>query len=229
MTIAPITIRHLGLTDYATTFADMQRYTVARDADSADELWVTQHRPVFTQGQAGRAEHVLAPADIPIVQTDRGGQVTYHGPGQIVIYLLLDLKRLGLGVKALVRGIEQSMIDTLASYGITAQRRDDAPGVYVAGDKIGALGLRVKRGCSYHGLSLNVAMDLAPFARINPCGLTDIGVVQMQDLLLEDGLGSAPVPADRLLRETSQALLDAVGEVFSLNVHAATMLQEPIS
>ncbi|MFK7915702.1 MAG: lipoyl(octanoyl) transferase LipB [Pseudomonadales bacterium] len=215
---AQVTIRHLGLTNYATVFADMQRYTVARDANSADELWVTQHHPVFTQGQAGRAEHVLAPAEIPIVQTDRGGQVTYHGPGQIVVYLLLDLKRLGLGVKALVRGIEQSMIDTLASNQIAARRRDDAPGVYVAGDKIGALGLRVKRGCSYHGLSLNVAMDLGPFARINPCGLTDIGVTQMQDCLLEHGAEPSRLTPDLLLQETTERLLRALGEVFSFDL-----------
>lgn len=210
---AVVTVRQLGLTDYAEVFARMQAYTIGRDAHSADELWVTQHTPVFTQGQAGRAEHVLAPAEIPIVQTDRGGQVTYHGPGQVVIYLLFDLKRLGLGVKALVHGIEQAMIDTLAGYDIAAERRADAPGVYVAGDKIGALGLRVKRGCSYHGLSLNVAMDLEPFARINPCGLTDIGVTQVRELL------SQPASADAaLLDDAVQRLLSALATVYSVRL-----------
>lgn len=160
----------------------MQRFTDERDAATADELWFTEHDPVFTQGQAGRAEHLLAPGDIPVVQTDRGGQVTYHGPGQLVGYLLFDLRRLHIGVRQLVTGIETSIIELLGSWGIEAAARRDAPGVYVDGAKVAALGLRVRRGCSYHGLSLNVDMDLEPFARINPCGLTGLEVTQLRDL-----------------------------------------------
>ena len=174
-----VIIRDLGRTQYEPVFADMRKFTESRTADTVDEIWLTEHDPVFTQGQAGKAEHVLAPGDIPIVQSDRGGQVTYHGPGQITAYLMFDLRRLGLGVRDLVTGIEQSMIATLALYGIDAAARADAPGVYVQGDKIGSLGLRVRRGCSYHGLSLNVDMDLEPFSRINPCGLFGVQVTHM--------------------------------------------------
>lgn len=175
-------VRDLGRTAYEPVFADMRTFTDKRGADSADEIWLTEHDPVFTQGQAGKAEHLLMPGDIPVVQSDRGGQVTYHGPGQITGYLLLDLRRLGLSVRGLVSGIEQAMIDTLSGYGISAAARADAPGVYVNGAKIGSLGLRVRRGCSYHGLALNVNMDLEPFSRINPCGLTDTLVTQISDL-----------------------------------------------
>jgi lipoyl(octanoyl) transferase len=175
----PVILRDLGLTDYETVFQDMQAFTAARDADTPDEIWLTEHRPVFTQGQAGKAEHLLAPGDIPVVQSDRGGQVTYHGPGQITAYLMFDLRRLGLGVRNLVTGIEQAMVDTLAQNDIQAAPRADAPGVYIDDDKIGSLGLRVRRGCSYHGLSLNVDMDLEPFSRINPCGLFGIQVTHM--------------------------------------------------
>ncbi len=182
MSTPAVIVRDLGRTPYEPVFADMRAFTDARGADTPDEIWLTEHHPVFTQGQAGRAEHLLMPGDIPVVQSDRGGQVTYHGPGQITGYLLFDLRRLGVSVRGLVSGIEQAMIDTLAGYGIGAAARSDAPGVYVNGAKIGSLGLRVRRGCSYHGLALNVNMDLEPFTRINPCGLTDTPVTQIVDL-----------------------------------------------
>ena len=160
----------------------MRAFTDARDADTPDELWMLQHDPVFTLGQAGRMEHVLAPGAIPVIAVERGGQVTYHGPGQIVGYPLLDLRRLGIGIRELVERIEQAMIDTLATWNIEAARREGAPGVYVAGAKIGALGLRVRRGCTFHGLAFNVAMDLEPFRRINPCGYAGLAVTQVCDL-----------------------------------------------
>ena len=175
----PVYVRDLGSTAYEPVFADMQTFTELRNEHTVDEIWLTEHAPVFTQGQAGKAEHVLAPGDIPIVQTDRGGQVTFHGPGQITAYLLFDLRRMGIGVRDLVTGIERCMVNTIALYGISGKPREDAPGVYVAGDKIGSLGLRVRRGCSYHGLSLNVQMDLEPFSRINPCGLFGVEVTHM--------------------------------------------------
>ena len=175
-------VRDLGLRDYNEVFHAMREFTDARSADTADEFWFTQHPPVFTQGQAGRSEFILAPGDIPVVQSDRGGQVTYHGPGQLVGYLMLDLRRLGLTVRELVNGIESAIVALLAEHGIEAVGRTDARGVYVGNDKIAALGLRIRRGCSYHGLALNVDMDLEPFSRINPCGLTDIGVTMMSAL-----------------------------------------------
>lgn len=175
--------RELGLLDYAPTLEAMRDFTDSRDRDTPDELWLLQHPPVFTQGQAGRPEHLLAPGDIPVIQVDRGGQVTYHGPGQAVIYLLLDLRRRELGVRALVDLIEQSLVQLLAGYAIDSEPRPDAPGVYVAGEKIASLGLRVRRGCSYHGLALNVDMDLEPFQRINPCGHQGLRVTSMASLL----------------------------------------------
>nr|WP_276606623.1 lipoyl(octanoyl) transferase LipB [Haliea sp. SAOS-164] len=175
--------RDLGLADYPPVLEAMRAFTDTRDADTPDELWLLQHPRVFTQGQAGKAEHVLAPGDIPVIQVDRGGQVTYHGPGQWVIYLLVDLKRRGLGIRALVDIIERSIVALLTEYGIDAAARPDAPGVYVAGDKIASLGLRVRRGCTYHGLSLNVDMDLEPFQRINPCGYEGLQVTSMAKLL----------------------------------------------
>lgn len=168
--------------DYAELMARQQAFTEARSAATRDEIWWLEHAPVFTQGQAGRAEHLLAPGDVPVVQSDRGGQVTYHGPGQLVGYLLLDVRRLGLGVRALVSAIENAIIALLSEWGIDAEARADAPGVYVAGAKIAALGLRVRRGCSYHGLALNVDMDLEPFARIDPCGMAGLAVTQLADL-----------------------------------------------
>ena len=171
--------RTLGLADYQTVLKSMRDFTDQRDADTPDELWLLQHPRVFTQGQAGKQEHLLAPGDIPVVQVDRGGQVTYHGPGQWVIYLLVDLRRLGLGVRDLVTAIEQSLVSLLSEYGIEAAARAGAPGVYVSEEKIASLGLRVRRGCSYHGLALNVDMDLEPFQRINPCGYQGLRVTSM--------------------------------------------------
>jgi lipoyl(octanoyl) transferase len=181
-------VRKLGLSDYRETWAEMRKFTDRRDAETPDELWLTEHQPVFTQGLNGRAEHLLAPGDIPVVQTDRGGQVTYHGPGQLVVYCLLDILRLGLGVKGLVGRIEQSVIDLLAGYDIEATTRRAAPGVYVGEAKIAALGLRIRKGCCYHGLSLNVDGDLEPFSRINPCGFKDLAVTRLSDLGVSDDL-----------------------------------------
>jgi lipoyl(octanoyl) transferase len=170
-------IRHLGLIDYMPVWKSMQSFTDHRDAGTPDEIWFLEHPAVFTQGQAGRAEHVLAPGNIPVIQVDRGGQVTYHGPGQLVGYLLIDLRRRKLGVRALVTSIEQAIVNVLAAYRINASPRADAPGVYInssqavqGGEKIAQLGLRIRRGCSFHGLSVNVDMDMEPFQRINPCG-----------------------------------------------------------
>jgi lipoyl(octanoyl) transferase len=174
-------VRHLGQVEYAPTFQAMQDFTAARTAETPDELWIVEHPPVYTLGQAGKPEHILRDIGIPLVKIDRGGQVTYHGPGQVVIYLLLDLTRLKIKVRELVTAIEQAVIDFLAEQGLTAERRAGAPGVYVGDAKIAALGLKIKNGCSYHGLSLNVDMDLAPFAAINPCGYAGLRVVQTRD------------------------------------------------
>ena len=169
--------------DYVVSYDAMRQITDSRDESSPDEIWLLEHNPVFTQGQAGKEEYLLMPGDIPVVQSDRGGHVTYHGPGQITGYLLIDLRRLGLGVRDLVTLIEQSIVETLAHWGINAAPRSDAPGVYVdSGEKIGSLGLRVRRGCSYHGLNFNVDMDLEPWRRINPCGL-GVPMTQMSNLL----------------------------------------------
>lgn len=174
-----IQVRHLGVQPYDAVYQDMLSYTEARDANTADQIWLLQHPPVFTQGQAGKAEHVLLPGDIPVVQTDRGGQVTYHGPGQLVAYLLIDIKRLGMGPRQLVSLIEQAIVNTLSQWHIDAAPRADAPGVYVAERKIASLGLRIKQGRSFHGLALNVDMDLQPFQRINPCGYAGMEMTQM--------------------------------------------------
>ncbi|MGD8484381.1 MAG: lipoyl(octanoyl) transferase LipB [Thioalkalispiraceae bacterium] len=176
-------IRHLGRQDYEPVWREMQRFTAERDETTADELWLVEHPPVFTLGLNGKTHHLLNPGDIPVLKVDRGGQVTYHGPGQIVLYCLLDLQRLGTGVQQLVQHIEQAIINLLANYGISANGRRDAPGVYVKGAKIAALGLRIKHGRSYHGLALNVDMDLEPFGRINPCGYADMAVTQVIDLV----------------------------------------------
>lgn len=173
--------RDLGLIDYEPTWQAMQRFTDGRTRDTADEVWLVQHPPVFTQGQSGKPEHLLLPGDIPVVQVDRGGQVTYHGPGQLVAYLLLDVRRLGFGVRELVTRIEHSLIDLLASYGVTAAAKAEAPGVYVDGAKIASLGLRIRNGCSFHGLALNVDMDLNPFKRINPCGYAGLAMTQLRE------------------------------------------------
>ncbi len=178
---AVLGVRELGLQPYEPIWHAMQDFTNQRTPDTADELWLVQHPAVFTQGQAGKPEHLLLPGDIPVVQVDRGGQVTYHGPGQLVAYPLVDVKRLGLGVRDLVSRIEQSLIDLLASYGVDAAARADAPGVYVDGAKIASLGLRIRHGRSFHGLALNVDMDLQPFARINPCGYAGMAMTQLAD------------------------------------------------
>ncbi|MBS1225301.1 MAG: lipB [Proteobacteria bacterium] len=181
----PLLFRRLGRCDYTPVFAAMQAFTEARAADTPDELWSVEHPPVFTQGMAGKAEHLLAPGDIPVIQVDRGGQVTYHGPGQVVVYCLLDVRRLGFGVRRLVTVLEQSVIGLLAAHGVAAHARPDAPGVYVGDAKVASLGLRIRQGRSYHGLSLNVDMDLEPFTRINPCGYRGLRVTQLCDLGVE--------------------------------------------
>jgi lipoyl(octanoyl) transferase len=177
-----VIVRKLGRVDYAATFAAMQEFTAARGEDTPDELWICEHPPVFTQGLSGKPEHLLRDIGIPVVQIDRGGQITYHGPGQVVAYLLLDLRRRELTVRALVNRIEQAVIDLMAGYGVTAERLAGAPGVYVGRAKIAALGLRIKHGCSYHGVALNVGMDLAPYDAINPCGYEGMAVTQLRDL-----------------------------------------------
>ncbi len=178
----PVRLCRLGDTDCAATWREMQRFTAARDAATPDELWLTSHPPVFTLGLAGRPEHLLRDIGVPLLKIDRGGQITYHGPGQAVAYLLLDLARRGLGVRELVFRVEQAVIELLAGCGLRGERRAGAPGVYVAGAKIAALGLRVKNGCCYHGVALNVDMDLAPWAAINPCGYAGMPVTQLREL-----------------------------------------------
>lgn len=183
MSTPALGVRELGLQDYLPVWQAMQRFTNERTPESADELWLLQHNPVFTQGQAGKPEHLLLPGDIPVVQSDRGGQVTYHGPGQLVGYLLLDVRRLSVGVRDLVSLIERSLVEVLAGYGVTAAAKPDAPGVYVDGAKIASLGLRIRNGRSFHGLALNVDMDLEPFRRINPCGYAGLPMTQLRDLI----------------------------------------------
>lgn len=200
---API-LRHLGQVDYESTWRRMQQFTDARSADTADELWFLQHPPVFTLGMAGRREHLLAPGDIPVLHTDRGGQVTYHGPGQLVVYALIDLRRAGLGVRDLVTALEQAVVRYAAQLGVAAAARRDAPGVYVDGAKLASVGIRIRRGASYHGLALNVNMDLEPFQRINPCGQAGLLMTQLADL--------APVPdVATAARGLEPALLAALG------------------
>ncbi len=197
-----VIIRRRGRVDYAATFAAMQEFTATRGDDAPDELWLCEHPPVFTQGLSGRPEHLLKDIGIPVVQVDRGGQITYHGPGQVVAYLLLDLRRRELKVRELVHGIEQAVINLLAGYGVGAARLAGAPGVYVGGAKIAALGLRIKRGCSYHGVSLNVDMDLAPYSAINPCGYEGMAVTQLRDLTGEcDTVKVGDALAENLARQ----------------------------
>ena len=183
MNATTLGVRELGLLEYQPAWQAMQRFTNERGPATGDEIWLLQHPPVFTQGQAGKPEHLLLPGEIPVVQADRGGQVTYHGPGQLVCYLLLDVRRLGIGVRELVSRIEQSLIDLLASYDVQANSKPDAPGVYVDGAKIASLGLRIRNGRSFHGLALNVDMDLEPFGRINPCGYAGMSMTQLADLV----------------------------------------------
>lgn len=178
-----LVIRTLGVQPYPDVWEAMKRFTADRDKDTPDELWCLEHPKVFTQGQAGKAEHILAPGDIPVIQVDRGGQVTYHGPGQLVIYLMIDLARAKIGVRVLVDHIEQAIVAALAGLGIESAPRPDAPGVYVGEAKIASLGLRVRRGCSFHGLSLNIDMDMAPFNLINPCGYAGMAMCQVRDFV----------------------------------------------
>ena len=188
----------------------MQAFTDARDSETADELWLVEHDPVFTLGQAGKAEHLLSPGDIPVIHVDRGGQVTYHGPGQLVLYALLDLRRLRIGARAYVCRIEQAIIDTLGDWNIEARRREGAPGVYVADAKIAALGIRIRRGCSFHGLAFNVDMDLSPFNCINPCGYAGLRVTSMVDLGGPSGL-----------QAVKPGLVEHLAAQFGLEVHQA--------
>ena len=205
--IAPqaLVIRQRGVVDYTRSWRDMQAFTEARTAATTDEVWLLEHAPVYTLGRNGKQEHLLDPGNIPVIRSDRGGQVTYHGPGQLVIYTLLDLKRRQLGVQSLVKRLEQAVIELLAEYSISAHRRDKAPGVYVDGSKIAALGLRVRRGCSFHGLSLNVNMDLAPFERINPCGYRGLKITQLADLGIDATPASIRAP---LLAQLEKLLQD---------------------
>ncbi|MCO5786412.1 octanoyltransferase [Pseudomonas sp. G11-1] len=203
--MSELIVRALGLVDYQPTLEAMRKLTAERDADTPDEIWLLQHPAVFTQGQAGKAEHLLAPGDIPVIQVERGGQVTYHGPGQLVGYLMLDLRRLGLGVRELVTAMERSLVDLLASYDVEAAPKPDAPGVYVNGAKIASLGLRVRRGCSFHGLALNVDMDMQPFQRINPCGYSGLQMVQLSELVAQ------PVSIEEVAQRLEQALRKQLG------------------
>ena len=175
-------VKDLGLVEYLSTYQAMQAFTLQRDSNTEDELWLLEHAPVFTQGLNGKAEHIFDTGTIPIVKTDRGGQITYHGPGQLIAYTLFDLKRNKIGVREMVSRLENSVITMLADLGIEAQSRTDAPGVYADDCKIASLGLRVRQGCCYHGLSLNIAMDLSPFSSINPCGLTNIDMIDLTRL-----------------------------------------------
>ncbi len=210
-------LRDLGRQPYEPVWRAMQAFTDARGDDTTDELWLVEHDPVFTLGQAGKEEHVLMPGDIPVIHVDRGGQVTYHGPGQIVLYPLLDLRRLKVGVKEYVCRIEQAMIDTLADWNLHAERRDGAPGVYVNGAKIGALGIRVRHGCTFHGLAFNIAMDLEPFMRINPCGYAGLQVTSMLDL-------GGPSSLDAV----KPALVQHVARLFGLRVETAPSASNPV-
>jgi lipoyl(octanoyl) transferase len=203
----PIHVRALGQVEYEPTWREMQRFTAERTADTVDEIWLVQHPPTYTQGQAGKPEHLLNPTAIPVVKIDRGGQITYHGPGQIVAYLLVDLRRWKINVRELVRLMERAVIDVLADYDVKAEGREDAPGVYVNDAKIAALGLKIKNGCSYHGLSFNVDMDLTPFANINPCGYQGLKVTQCLEL-------GITVPLEELQAELTQNLVHSLQRHF---------------
>ncbi|ABV38095.1 lipoate-protein ligase B [Shewanella sediminis HAW-EB3] len=182
MSESTLHVRYLGKQDYESVWHAMQDYTDNRDASSPDQLWIVEHPPVFTQGQAGKSEHILNPGDIPVIQVDRGGQVTYHGPGQLVAYPLINIKRLKIGVRQLVTDIENSIVQMLEGYQVKAYAKADAPGVYVDERKVASLGLRIRKGCSFHGLALNVDMDMSPFQRINPCGYAGLEMVQCKQL-----------------------------------------------
>ncbi len=204
-----LVIRYLGLRAYETIWQAMRDFTDGRDPGTPDELWLLQHPAIYTLGQAGRWEHLLDAGGIPALKVDRGGQVTYHGPGQLIAYLLLDLNRAGLGIKGLVHLLETAVMELLAAHGITAQVRPDAPGVYVAGAKIASLGLRVRRHCSYHGLALNVDLDLEPFSRINPCGYPGLAVTRLVDL-------GVALSLDRLAEELAARLAARLGRAAML-------------
>lgn len=204
--MADLVVHRLGLSAYEPVFAAMKNHVEAMAADTPDQAWLVQHLPVFTQGQAGRPEHLLAPGDIPVVQVDRGGQVTYHGPGQWVIYPLLELRRMQLDIRRLVGALEQTAIDVLAGYGIEAQRHCGAPGVYVGSAKIASIGLRVRRGRSYHGLAFNTDMDLSPFQRINPCGFAGLPMTQLKELLPSAAMPAPAEVADNLLSQLAANL-----------------------
>jgi lipoyl(octanoyl) transferase len=202
-----LVIRDLGVNcDYQNVWDAMRNFTDHRDKTTNDELWLLEHPPVFTQGQAGKAEHVLAPGNIPVIQVDRGGQVTYHGPGQLVIYVMVDLKRLDLGVRALVSAVERSIVDLLAHYGVVGIADPDAPGVYVDGAKVAQVGMRIRKGCSFHGLSLNLTMDLAPFGRINPCGYVGQKICRLSDLVEGWDIDKNTQAREQLVQELSQRL-----------------------
>lgn len=209
-TMHALTLREWERQDYEPVWRAMQRFTETRTGETFDELWQVEHPPVFTVGLNGKPEHLLAPGAIPVIAIDRGGQVTYHGPGQLVLYPLLDLRRLKLGVRELVTRLEQAVITLLAEYGIGAEGRRDAPGVYVDGAKIAALGLRVRRGCCYHGLSFNVAMDMEPFSRINPCGYAGLKVTQLSALV-----------RDAEMAVVARRLAEHVAAAFEMNLHNA--------
>ena len=192
-----LVVKNLGEEPYTETWQAMKKFTDSREAHAPDEIWFVQHPPVYTLGQAGKVEHLLTPGDIPVVHSDRGGQVTYHGPGQLVCYLLIDVRRRKLGVRDLVTAIEQSIVQLIKAYGVVSESKREAPGVYVDGRKLAALGLRIRKGCSYHGLSLNVDMDLEPFSNINPCGFEGLEVIDMKRLGI-----------DRSMTEVREALTD---------------------
>ncbi|OLQ88541.1 octanoyltransferase [Vibrio ponticus] len=193
-----LVVKHLGKQDYEPIWRAMHNFTDTRDDETRDEIWFVEHNPVFTQGQAGKAEHLLNTGDIPVVQSDRGGQVTYHGPGQLVVYFLINLRRKNIGVRDLVTHIENLVINTLKAYNIDSAARPDAPGVYVDNKKICSLGLRIRRGCSFHGLALNINMDMTPFLRINPCGYAGMEMVQVSQLGGPDNVDNV---AEQLLKE----------------------------
>lgn len=199
-------VRALGLRSYIDVWSEMQQFTNERDEHTQDELWLVQHFPVFTQGQAGKVEHVLNPGDIPIIKSDRGGQVTYHGPGQIVAYPLLNLRRLKFGVRELVTRLENSVVTLLEEWGIESSAKPDAPGVYIQGKKIASLGLRVRRGCSFHGVSLNAKMDLEPFLRINPCGYNGLQMAQLADYVSAD-----KIDIEQLEKQFAESIAKAIG------------------
>lgn len=208
MSAPALTVRELGCRPYLETWQAMRAFTDQRKSETPDELWLLEHPPVYTQGLAGKPEHVLDTGDIPVIQTDRGGQITYHGPGQLVVYPLLDLDRLGLGIRSLVATLETVTIKVLAEFGISGHRKEGAPGVFVGGAKIASIGMKVRRGCTFHGLACNIGMDLAPFARINPCGFAGQPMTRLVDLVEDPLEDSDAVRVGRLLAER---LADAIG------------------